>query len=94
MKKYEVYRNIRQQALLFGLPVSLFAIQLIALVGSLLTIIFSFGFVLILAVGIGNTVLYLILIRMVHHPLAFTFTSVFPQRISAKQSTNLSYEAH
>jgi len=44
MKKFEVYKNIRKRAVIFGLPISLFALMMVSILVSLLVIIFSFSF--------------------------------------------------
>lgn len=63
MKRYSVYRSMREQASIFGLSVSSFAIQMIAVIGGLLLIIFSFSLILILFVMAGNVGLYIFLLR-------------------------------
>ncbi|MCK7591335.1 hypothetical protein M0G43_12175 [Subsaxibacter sp. CAU 1640] len=92
MKRFEVYKNIRKQAMIFGLPVSLFALMMIAIVASLLVIIFSFSFGLILGVLIFNTLLYGALIRITSNPQLFQMARVFPRIISNKKSSALDYE--
>ena len=91
MKRYEVYRNIRKGAVIFGLPISLFALMMLSVIGSLLVIIFSFGFRVILAVLVINVVLYLSLLKITDNPQLFHFKKVFPTTISNKQTTNLDY---
>ena len=44
MKRYDVYRNMRKRAVIFGLPISLFALMMVSILASLLIIIFSFSF--------------------------------------------------
>lgn len=92
MKRFEVYRNIRKRAMIWGLPVSLFALMMIAVVGSLLVIIFSFSLGAVLSVFIFNCMLYVILIRLRSNPQVFQFSKVFPEAISVKRTTNLHYE--
>ena len=88
MKRYEVYRNIRQQALIYGLPISLFALMMLCVIGSLLVIIFSFS----LGIILGATVLYVFLTRLTQHPQLLHFQKVFPDMLSSKKSSGLSYE--
>ncbi len=92
MKKFEVYKNIRKKALVFGLPISLFALMMIAIVASLLVVIFSFSFGTIIAVFILNGTLYIALTRFAHNPNLLQFSRVYPKIISNKKSSNLDYE--
>lgn len=92
MKRFEVYKNIRKRAMIFGLPVSLFALMMIAIVASLLVIIFSFSFGLILGVLIFNILLYIALTRIAYNPQLFQMARVFPRIISNKKSSALDYE--
>ncbi len=92
MKSYQIYRNIRKRALIFGLPVSLFALQMAAVIGSLLVVIFSFSFVLVLcAIGV-NLTLYVLLLKLAHQPHLLYLQKVFPKAISNKKTTTLHYE--
>ena len=92
MKRFEVYRNIRKKAMIFGLPISLFALMMIAIVASLLVIIFSFSFVMIIGVFVFNAALYVALTRITNNPQLFQFAKVFPKIISNKKNTVLDYE--
>ena len=87
MKQYSVYRNIRVRALIFGLPVAFFALQMMAVVGSLIAIIFSFNLMLLIVMGIGNTVLYCILLKLVQEPRLLQIGVWFPHSISNKKIT-------
>jgi len=91
MKKFEVYRNIRKGAMIFGLPISFFAVQMLSIVGSLMVIIFSFSLAMIMSVLIFNTILYIALTRITNSPLSLTLTRVFPKIISNKKSSSLDY---
>lgn len=71
MKRYTIYRSIREQAKIFGLSVSSFAIQMIAVIGGLLLIIFSFSLALILFVLAGNVGMYIFLLRFQGFPNGF-----------------------
>lgn len=92
MKKYEVYTNIRKKALIYGLPIAYFALMMLSILGSLLVVIFSFSLGMIILVLTLNLLLYFLLIRLNTYPQLLKFRSVFPQMISNKNSTGLSYE--
>ena len=92
MKKFEVYKNIRKRALIFGLPVSLFALMMIAVIASLLVIIFSFSFGIIIGVLVFNAILYVGLTKFAHTPQLLQLSKVFPKNISNKKTTNIHYE--
>ncbi|MFD0836669.1 hypothetical protein ACFQ0I_12900 [Mariniflexile aquimaris] len=87
MKKYEVYKNIRKRAIIFGLPIPLFALMMSSIIASLLIIIFSFSFLVVLGVLIGNAILYIALTKFTHNPQLFQVAKVFPKIISNKKST-------
>lgn len=91
MKKFQVYRNIRKQALIFGLPVGFFALQMILVIGSLLVIIFSFSFTVVLGAILVNLLLYLGLLKLTQHPQFFSWQKVFPESLSNKQTSGLDY---
>ena len=86
MKKYEVYKNIRKQAVIMGLPISLFALMMTAILGSLLFIIFSFSFAVIILVLVINIALYVALTHITKHPAFLHLKKVFPQTISNKKA--------
>ena len=92
MKRFEVYKNIRKRAVIFGLPISLFAIMMIAVIASLLVVIFSFGFGIIIGVLAFNGMLYVGLTKFADNPHLLQFSKVFPNSISNKQSSALYYE--
>ena len=91
MKKYEVYRNIRKRALIMGLPISLFALVIVSVIGSLLIIIFSFNFGVIVALLLFNTLLFGALAHWVKNPQLLSVQKVFPHTISNKKLSPLSY---
>lgn len=93
MKEYRIYRNIRRRALIFGLPVSFFAIQMTAVIASLLIIIFTFGITVIIGAVILNGGLYIGLLRLTRNPQLFSFQKTYPNAIRNSQSTSLSYES-
>ncbi|MFD0798487.1 hypothetical protein ACFQZJ_13525 [Maribacter chungangensis] len=92
MKKFEVYKNIRKRAMIFGLPVSLFALMMIAVIASLLVIIFSFGFGIIIGVLVFNGALYIGLTKFAQNPQLLQIAKVFPKSISNKKTSALNYE--
>lgn len=92
MKRYEVYRNIRKKAVIFGLSLPFFALMMIAVIGSLLVIIFSFNFSVVISVFVLNAGLYISLLRISANPQLFQVARVFPKIISAKKLSLLDYE--
>lgn len=92
MKAFQPYRNIRQKALIFGLPVNLFALFILVFTGSLIVVIFSFGLLSILVGGVLNLSLFNLLNHFARHPDVFNFKKVFPGQLSNKCSNMLHYE--
>tara|TARA_R110002074_G_scaffold197737_4_gene365211 strand:- start:1195 stop:1479 length:285 start_codon:yes stop_codon:yes gene_type:complete len=92
MKKYEVYKNIRKRAVIFGLPISLFALMMVSILASLLIIIFSFSFVMIMGILIFNAALYIALTRITSNPQLFQMAKTFPRIISNKRNSGFDYE--
>ena len=86
MKKFEVYKNIRKSAVIMGLPISQFALMMTAVIGSLLLIIFSFSFSVIILVIVFNASLYIVLTHIIKNPAILHFKKVFPQTISNKKT--------
>lgn len=68
MAAFEIYRHIRQKALIFGLTVNLFAVQMLAILLSLLILIFSFSLSLLAILPIVNSGLYLLLRYFLNNP--------------------------
>lgn len=91
MKRFEVYKNIRKRAVIMGLPISLFALMMTVVISSLLFIIFSFSFTVIISVFLLNGVLYIVLTHITKNPALMHIKKVFPQTISNKGS-RLYYE--
>lgn len=85
MKNYEVYRNIRKQAIIMGLPISLFALMMVSVIGSLLVIIFSFSLGSILSALGFNILLYGGLTYTFRNPQIIKVQQVFPATISNKK---------
>ncbi len=92
MKKFEVYKNIRKQAVIFGLPISLFALMMMSILASLMVIIFSFSFGMIISVAIFNAALYIALTRITNNPQLFQLAKAFPKIISNKRNSGIDYE--
>jgi type IV secretory pathway VirB3-like protein len=92
MKKLATYKNIRKSAEIFGLPISLFALMMMTILASLMVIIFSFSFWIIIGLLIFNAALYVALIQIVHHPQLFQISKVFPKIISNKRNSGFNYE--
>ncbi|MAO36483.1 MAG: hypothetical protein CMP12_11370 [Zunongwangia sp.] len=92
MKKFDVYKNIRKKAVIFGLPISLFALMMVAILASLLIIIFSFSFGIIIGVLVLNAVLYIVLTRITINPQLFQMAKAFPKIISNKRNSGFDYE--
>jgi len=91
MKRYEVYKNIRKRAVIFGLPISLFALMMISIVASLLVIIFSFSFTIIIGAMVFNAALYISLTQISRNQQIFQMSKAFPEIISNKQNSNFDY---
>ena len=77
MKRFEIYKNIRKRAIIFGLPVSLFALIMISVLASLMLIIFSFSFVIIIGVFMFNAALYVALIQIANNVQGFHLANTF-----------------
>lgn len=92
MKRFEVYKNIRKRAVIFGLPISLFALMMVSILASLLVIIFSFSFAMIIGILVFNAALYVALTRITYNPQLFQMAKVFPKIISNKRNSGLDYE--
>ncbi len=86
MKRFEVYKNIRKRALIMGLPISLFALMMLAVLGSLLFIIFSFSFYGIMGAFGVDGALYMVLTHITLNPTLLHFKKVFPHIISNKKA--------
>ncbi len=78
--------------MIWGLPVSLFAVMMMAVIGSLLVVIFSFSFAVIISVVVLNSVLYIGLTRVSSNPQLLHYSKVFPKMITFKRSSNIHYE--
>ncbi|TXD81519.1 hypothetical protein ESY86_17885 [Subsaximicrobium wynnwilliamsii] len=92
MKRFEIYKNIRKRAVIFGLPISLFALMMVAILVSLLVIIFSFSFGMVIGILIFNAGLYIALTRINQNPQLFQMAKAFPRIISNKRNSGFDYE--
>ena len=92
MKRFEVYKNIRKRAMIFVLPISLFAMMMGSILASLLIIIFSFSFMMIVGVLFFNSTLYIGLTRFSSNPQLLQFGKPFPKIISNKKISIFNYE--
>ena len=99
MKKFEIYKNIRKQAMIMGLSIAHFALMMTVVIGSLLSIIFSFNFYGIVVVFIINAIVYVVLTHFSKNTSLLDFKKVFPLSISNKkpcladrQESQLHYE--
>ncbi|TLP71746.1 hypothetical protein [Maribacter sp. ACAM166] len=92
MKKFEIYKNIRKRAVIFGLPISLFALMMVSILASLLVIIFSLSFGVIVGILIFNAALYVALTHLTNNPQLFQMANAFPKIISNKRNSGFDYE--
>lgn len=92
MKHYEIYKHIRKRALIWGLPLSLFALQMLAILASLLVMIFSFSVLSLLGTLIFNTATYIVFTKITSQPHLLYFQKVFPKCISNKHISPLQYD--
>ena len=92
MKKYEPYKNIRKGAVIFGLPLPLFALMMLSIIASLLVIIFSFSLGVIISALLFNAFLYIGLNRISRLLEFLQMTGAFPKMISNKRNSGINYE--
>nr|WP_026914604.1 hypothetical protein [Christiangramia portivictoriae] len=92
MKRFEVYKNIRKRAVIFGLSISLLALMMVSILASLLIIIFSFSFGIIIGVLVLNSFLFVVLTRITHNPQIFQMANAFPKIMSNKKTSGFDYE--
>jgi hypothetical protein len=91
MRTYEIYRNIRKGAMIWGLPISLFALMMVSVVASLLVIIFSFSLMAVTSLLIWNGGLFVGLSRINISSRLFHIKKVFPKSISNKKENIAGY---
>ncbi len=92
MKKFEIYKNIRKRAVIFGLPIFLFAVMMISILASLFVIIFSFNLGIAVGILLFNSGLYIALIRLTGNPQLFQISRTYPKIISNKRNSGIDYE--
>ena len=92
MKKFTSYKAIRRRAMIMGLPIGYFSIQMISVIASLLVIIFSFNLGIIFFLLVTNFFLFMILTKLAQAPGLLRFKRVFPDMISNKLNSHLNYE--
>lgn len=80
--------------MIMGLPIALFALMITAVIGSLLCIIFSFSFSVIIVAFLFNAIFYIALTHFTTNPSLLHFKKVFPQTISNKKQSRLHYEGY
>ena len=85
MKKYEPYRNIRKGAVIFGLPLPLFALMMLSIIAPLLVIIFSFSLGVIISALLFNAFLYIGLNRIRRLLEFLQMTGAFPKMIRIRR---------
>lgn len=78
--------------MIFGLPLSLFALMMIAILLTLLIIIFSFGLGIMLGLVVFDILLYIGLTKIAHTPSLFQWDNPFPKVISNKRNSGMYYE--
>ncbi len=74
-----------------GLSISLFALMMVSIICSLLIIIFSFHFGVIVGLLLFNALLYGALLQWVKKPIQLKVVKTFPKTISLKQLNLLDY---
>ena len=74
-----------------GLPITLFALMMVSVIGSLLIIIFSFSLGVIVALLLFNALLFGALAQWVKNPQLLSVQKVFPRAISNKKLSPFSY---
>ena len=91
MKVFIPYKNIRRRAMILGLPLSSFALQMISVITSLLLIIFSFSLLMVIGVPVLNAGLYVVLLNLERIKSIFFLGSRFPKHLSNKPKSNFTY---
>tara|TARA_R110000764_G_C10921768_1_gene373965 strand:+ start:582 stop:785 length:204 start_codon:yes stop_codon:yes gene_type:complete len=65
---------------------------MVSILASLLVIIFSFSFGIIIGILVFNAALYVALTRINHNPQLFQMAKAFPKIISNKRNSGFDYE--
>lgn len=84
MKQFKTYRDIRKRALVMGLPLNALAIMMLSVVGSLLVIIFSFSFFMVLLVVVFNGGLFFGMSYLHAHPEVLHLSNPYPKLVTGK----------
>ncbi len=92
MKQFKVYKDIRMQAMIMGLPLVLFALLMTSIIIALIVIIFCFSLSVIVSVVFFNLGLYIFLIQVLNKKMSFSLNRVFPDQISIKHINEITYE--
>lgn len=92
MKQFKVYKDIRKQALLMGLPLTLFSLLITSILLSLLVVIFSFSIITLVVVMVGNLGLYIVFTQISRGTFRVSFKRHFPKEISIKNINVIDYE--
>lgn len=74
-----------------GLPISLFALLIVSVIGSLLIIIFSFSLGVIVVLLLFNALLFGALTQWAKNPHVLAIQKIFPHAISNKKLSPFSY---
>lgn len=77
--------------MIMGLPISLFALMMVSVIGSLLIVIFSFHFGVIVGLLLCNALLFGALAQWAKKPQLLSVQKIFPHTISNKKLSPLSY---
>jgi hypothetical protein len=67
-------------------------LMMVSILASLLIIIFSFSFAIIIGVLVLNTSLFVVLTWITHNPQIFQMTNAFPKILSNKKTSGFDYE--
>ncbi len=78
--------------MIMGLPISLFALMMVSVIGSMLVILFSFSFGVIVALLLFNALLFGALAQWVKNPQLLSVQKIFPHTISNKKLSLFLYE--
>ncbi|WP_066223767.1 hypothetical protein [Formosa haliotis] len=92
MKQFKVYKDIRKQAVIMGLPITLFGILMASVVFTLLVIIFSFSVITVVCGLILNLGLFFCLGQWSRYGPRLSLKHVFPKGIRMKYLNVIAYE--
>lgn len=92
MKKYEAYKDIRKQALIFGLPLGFFILQIVSILIGFFVLFTAFSLLTIIGLVIFWVGLYAVLGYLTKNPSLFNFSKIFPNIITNKSQNTFNYE--